>query len=131
LDYVALLIDSNRFEKALFGNWFNRVEKYLNFKKSRRENRPKNQNQDIPREDTYVEKDLADINQGAVGGEDGTVDVEDDDDVSFKSTETVKEPDSSNTNQNTKKPKSSPPKQGIISSMMARLPSFDARTENQ
>jgi len=86
LDYVSMLMKTERFERNLFGNWAMRAEKYQTFKEeqSRNNRRQKTRVHETIDEESFIDTESKDSNPEPV-----QIDEDTRSNSSYKSTETV------------------------------------------
>jgi len=133
LDYVNMLIETERFEPEMFGSWIHRVKKYKEFK-NKQKIRPLNQRVTTFTEQSYVENTVEECSE-----KENSV-------SSYKSTETIvdnmdmdppnTQPENDGTEDSTKNQDSNqkdeqPTTTSFLGSVMAKITSFETGTINK
>jgi len=112
LDYVTMLMSTERFERSMFGNWANRAEKYQDYKREQNRSRQKNKTKTFEtiEEESYIDPDSL--------NNDNLVDDDDRSTSSYLSTETVKDPENETTEPSEK-------------NVCDKITSFESRSKNK
>jgi len=113
LDYVSMLLNTERFDRSMFGNWATRAEKFQAYKANQAKTRTlSRQNYETIDEETYIDPDMnKDLNE--TDEENGSI-------SSFKSTGTIIDEDPPETQTD--------PSNGKV---IEKVTSFESRTKNK
>jgi len=128
LDYVGLLIDSNRFEHEMFGSWLPRVKKYRDYKLSQRAKKQSQRNDNFT-EESYVENSETNSTQDATseGSDTSNTTVIGGDLTNDQTNASTNDESEIQTEQN----ESPTTSRGIFGTVMAKITSFESRTNHK